>query len=82
MIKSTLSFERYLSGLNLTNCHLLLKKQNFMIFTNNKFKKLSQPYKVNIDGINVEQVTDAKFLGIIVTQNVSWDSHIKTIKIK
>ena len=49
-----------------------------MIFTNNKFKKLSQPFKVNIDNINVEQVTEPKFLGIIVTENLSWDSHIKT----
>ena len=53
-----------------------------MIFTNNKFKKLSQPFKVNIDGINVEQVTEAEFLGIIVTENLSWNSHIKTIKHK
>ena len=53
-----------------------------MIFTNNKFKKLSQPFKVNIDDINVEQVTEAKFLGIIVTENLSWDSHIKTKKMK
>ena len=51
-----------------------------MIFTNNKFKKLSQPFKVNIHGINVEQVTDSKFLEIIVTENLSWDSHIKMIK--
>ena len=53
-----------------------------MIFTNNKFKKLSQPFKVNIDGINVEQVTEAKFLGIIVIKNLSWNSHINTIKNK
>ena len=53
-----------------------------MIFTNNKFKKLSQPFNVNIDGINVEQVTDSKFLEIIVTENLTWDSHIKTIQNK
>ena len=53
-----------------------------MIFTNDKFKKLSQPFKVNIDGINVQQVTEDKFLGIIVTENLSWDSHIKPIKNK
>ena len=57
-------------------------KQFLMIFTNNKFKKLSQPFKVSIDDINVEQVTEAKFLEIIVTENLSWDSHIKTIKNK
>ena len=51
-----------------------------MIFTNDKFKNLSQPFKVNIDGINAEPVTEAKFLGIIVTENLSWD--IKTIKNK
>ena len=65
----------------LNKLSLNVKKTNFVIFTNNKFKKLSQPFKVNIDGINVEQVTEAKFLGIIVTENLSWDSHIKTIKI-
>ena len=56
-----------------------------MIFTNNKSKKLSPQFKVNIDSIDsihVEQVTEAKFLGIIVTENLSWESHIKTIKNK
>ena len=58
---------------------LNIKKTNFILFTTKKIKK---PIVVQIDGINVEQVNEFKFLGVIITNKLSWDSHIKTIRNK
>ena len=53
-----------------------------MLFTCEKSHILKQSFNVNIDGMKVQQVTKSKFLGVIITENLSWDSHIKTIRNK
>ena len=50
-----------------------------MLFTCKKSHSLKQPLNVNIDGMKVQQVTETTFLRVIITENVSWDSHVKII---
>ena len=33
----------------------------------------------HIDNILIEQVAETKFLGVIITDNLTWDNHIKTV---
>ena len=61
---------------------LNVKKTNFMLFTSAKSRTLHEPFTIKIDGRNVEQVTETKFLGVIITENLTWDKHIKTIRNK
>ena len=50
-----------------------------MLLTSKKKPRiLKQPFVVKIDVINVEQVNESKFVGVIITINLYWDSHIKT----
>ena len=44
-----------------------MKETNFMLFTCKKSRSLKQPFDVNIDGMKVQQVTETKFLGVIIT---------------
>ena len=39
-------------------------------------------FRCKIDGMKVQQVTETKFLGVIITENVSWDSRIKAVRNK
>ena len=35
--------------------------------------------KIYIDNILIEQVAETKFLGVIITENLTWDNHINTV---
>ena len=59
-----------------------MKETNFMLFTCKKFLSLKQTFDVKMDEMKVQQVTETKFLGVIITESASWDSHIKTTRNK
>ena len=35
-----------------------------------------------IDNLEIEEVTETKFLGVIIDNKLSWESHIKSLKKK
>ena len=35
--------------------------------------------KIHIDNVLIEQVAETKFLGVIITDNLTWDNHINTV---
>ena len=49
-----------------------------MLFCNNRIRKV-KPVKIYIDNILIEQVAETKFLDVIITENLTWDNHIKTV---
>ena len=50
-----------------------------MIFSNKKNRKVENPVKIYIDNLSIKQDAEMKFLGIIITENLNWDNHIKTV---
>ena len=50
-----------------------------MLFCNKNIIKVKPSVKIYIDNILVEQVAETKFLGAIITKNLTWDNHINTI---
>ena len=68
--------------LKINKLSLNVKKTNFMLFTCKKSHSFKQPFNVITDGMKVQQVTETKFLGVIITENLSWDSRIKAIRNK
>lgn len=63
----------------LNRLSLNVKKTNFMIFsTRNKKLPLSKMC-IKIDDIAIEQVNHTKFLGLIMTDRLTWDMHVKTV---
>ena len=59
---------------------LNLKKTKYMIFT--RSRNIELPNILKIADSNIERITEGKFLGIIVDENLTWSRHIKTIKTK
>ena len=59
---------------------LNLKKTHYMIFSNRKvnYSKID----VNIAGTNIERVTEARFLGVIIDEKLTWAKHITAVKTK
>lgn len=55
---------------------LNVEKTNYMIF---KSKSENNDYKVVIDGMNVEKVQVAKFLGVKVDDQLTWNDQINSV---
>ena len=65
---------------NTNGLSINLKKTNYMIFANQKLSEL--PFKPTVCDHEIERNTDARFLGIIINDNLTWNSHILAIKAK
>ena len=66
--------------LNVNRLSLNIDKTNFMIFRP-KGEKESCP-TIHINGSSIQEVDDAKFLGIIIHNKLNWIEHIKCISRK
>ena len=59
---------------------LNVSKTNYMIF----HKKYNSPNNMNleINGLGINRVSNFKFLGLTINENITWDNHIKSITLK
>ena len=58
---------------------LNLKKTNYMIFT----RKRNLNYReVTISGVNIARKSEARFLGVLMDENLTWSQHVSTVKMK
>ena len=58
---------------------LNLKKTCYMVFSK---KRIDLSLNLRIDGRNIERKSEARFLGVIVDDKLSWATHIKAIRTK
>ncbi len=68
--------------LNWVSCNglaLNLKKTNYMIFSS---RRLELPTSLIISDTLIERKTEAKFLGIIIDEKLTWSRHIKALQSK
>jgi hypothetical protein len=56
-----------------------LSKTNFIIFSSPRKKYDPTITKVKLNGISIEQVKHAKFLGVIIDEHLNWGAHISQI---
>ena len=59
---------------------LNLKKTHYMVFTRHRID--SEKIDVNIAGTKIKRVTEARFLGVILDEKLTWSKHIAAIKTK
>ena len=71
---------KMIEWLNASRLSLNIDQTNFMIFRP-KGKKASCP-TIHINGSSIQEVDDAKFLGIIIDNKLNWIEHIKCISRK
>ena len=60
---------------------LNIKKTQFMVFNLGRTNRDSSN-KILINGVNIERVNNAKFLGVILDSKLSWLQHIQYLKVK
>ena len=59
---------------------LNMKKTKFMLFSKQQKKKAqSKKFKVNINNYCIKQVTEMKYLGVILDNKLNWHSHIQFV---
>ena len=59
----------------LNKLSLNIKKTNFMIFKNKYNNKPDLDLKIIIENNSIVQVSTTKFLGVLIDDNLSWQSH-------
>ena len=50
-----------------------------MLFCNTRTRKVKSYVKIYTDNILIQQVDETKFLGIFITENLTWDNHINNV---
>ena len=63
----------------LNKLSLNIKKTNYMIFKNKHSNKPNINIDINIDETPILQVDTAKFLGLLIDSNLSWNSHTQHV---
>ena len=58
---------------------LNVKKSNFIVFASKNKKYCPLKAKISIGGIEINQVSSTKFLGVLVDENLSWKEHIHSV---
>ena len=69
-------FEKVLTWLSTNKLIINLKKTYLMVFTN---RQRPQEISLKVNNSLITEVTESKFLGVIVDNKLRWDSHIKYI---
>ena len=70
-----------MTGWQKTNFHWMWRKLNIYLSANRKISLDFSP-RLTISGTNIERVKDLNFLGLVLNENVSWNSHIEFISTK
>ena len=59
---------------------LNLSKTKFMIFSKKlKTKAKERKFKININNYSIKQVTEMKYLGVILDNKLNWHNHIQYV---
>ena len=59
-----------------------LKKTNFVIFGTSAKIRTSKACEIYLDNVKIMRSKTAKFLGVVIDENLSWKNHINYIKAK
>ena len=59
---------------------LNLKKTKFMLFSKKRKKKAKEnKFKININKYSIKQVSEMKYLGVILDNKMNWHTHIQYV---
>ena len=58
---------------------LNIKKRNYILFHDGNKKVDNLGLEIWIDNVNVNQVDQIKFLGVVINSRLNWNDHIKTV---
>ena len=76
LMKIELEFKKVLEWLAANKLIINLDKTHVMLFTN---RTRPQAISLNINGHSINEISETKFLGVMLDNKLSWDVHIKYI---
>ncbi|CAL4144109.1 unnamed protein product [Meganyctiphanes norvegica] len=79
LLKAETEFNRVLEWLAANKLIINLNKTHLMLFTN---RKRPQSISITANGQIINEVTETKFLGVILDNKLSWNAHINYISKK
>lgn len=71
--------EKVNTWMKLNKLSINYNKTNYIVFTN---KRLASSIDVKLEGHRLERVTETKYLGVILSEKLSWSKHINFLKSK
>ena len=71
-----LEFKKVLEWLAANKLIINLDKTHVMLFTT---KRPPQPISITVRGKTLNEISETKFLGVMLDKNLCWDAHIKFI---
>ena len=71
--------DKMCTWLDVNKLSLNLSKTSYMLFGNNS---LSANIDIKINGVNIDRVRVAKFLGVLIDEKLNWKDHIASVKSK
>ena len=75
-----MELNKLVTWLNVNKLSLNIEKTHYMLFTNNK--NLNTCKTVKINNISISKLSNIKFLGVILDDQLKWKTHISYIKSK
>ena len=72
--------ENFIKWVDSNGLSLNLKKTHYIVFSNRRINLAK--IDVKISGTNIQRVAEARFLGVIIDEKLTWSSHITAIKQK
>ena len=61
---------------------LNLNKTNYILFAHRQRKTDFNKIAISINNINISRVTETKFLGVVIDENLGWNGHINLLESK
>ena len=68
--------------LNANKLSLNISKTNYMLFGSKSICKPNVPFHLTINNVKIERITNVKFLGVLIDDNLSWKNHVEYVSSK
>ena len=75
--KITSDLENLTDWFRANKLSLNVTKTNFILFSNDTRSIADKIIKLNLSNININRVSETKFLGIIIDDKLTWQKHIE-----
>jgi len=79
--KANIEVQKISDWLKINKLSLNIKKTHFILF-HFRQRKVNVKLDLKIDNYALERVSNTKFLGVIIQENLNWSNHIKTLQNK
>ena len=79
---SVVNWKKCSRGFRINKLSLNLKKTNYIVYALRERRATYKDLDITIYTVNIKRVNSSKFLDVIISENLSFNEHIKTVSSK